>query len=236
MIFRVEHKKNYTVINNETLRNPQLSWKARGLLAFFLSHSDGYQIRVDNLWSFSKPDGSYSITSGIKELKNAGYMTFEKKQHPVTKAWMAGEWVVSEKPDPQKPYVRDSLSQGNRVLSKKDKEERKTKKKERNIKLGKTHFFDPLDLPIHLGKDPNVVAAWIRYVQNRKERHHQITPTAFKMLVKKMMTHSVDEIVKALDLSSERGYTGVFFNEDKQYPQTRFHLQSKTSEDKDWNG
>ena len=229
MIIRIEHLKNFTTISNSTLRDSNLSWKARGLLAFFLTHSDGYQIRIDNMEMFSKHDGPTSVSSGVKELKLAGYMSFQRRRDPVTKSWLPGEWIVSEepamdtesltpeKPDPGKPYVRESLPQENIGLYKKDQKERIIKKKERSNKR-KDFFadskFDPEDLPSHLGNNKAVAEAWSRFVQSRKEIKKRITPVAYKMLIKKMLAHSPEEVVAALDTSSERGYTGVFFNDN----------------------
>jgi len=117
---RVEHSdKPYTRIDNDAIRNKNLSWKARGLLTYLLSHSEGYQVRIDNLHIFSK-DGHESTLSGIKELKRAGHMYFVKKQDPQTKQWLAGYWVISERgkqlnsltagnPTLGKPYLRKTL-------------------------------------------------------------------------------------------------------------------------------
>jgi hypothetical protein len=226
---RGAHKGDYTQLSNKTLRDISLSWKARGLLVYLLSHSEGYHIRADNLHQFSS-DGPFTTASAIKELKQAGYICFYKHQNAQTKAWEAGHWVISEeaelpksltsgKPNLGKPGGRESLSQENHGVYKKDQEERISNKKEdlkeKRIILRKTiDSFDPEDLPSHLGNNQPVNEAWLRFVQSRREKKQRITQVAYKMLIKKMLAHSPEEVVTALDISSERGYAGVFYHDD----------------------
>jgi hypothetical protein len=89
------------------------------------------------------------------------------------------------------------------------------KKKKGIFSKADKESFDPEDLPTHLGKDPSVMKAWCRFVEHRKEKRQKITPIAFKMLVKKMVSHSSEEVVSALDRSVMNGWTGVFFDSDK---------------------
>jgi hypothetical protein len=94
--------------------------------------------------------------------------------------------------------------------------------------------FDPEDLPTHLGKDPSIAEAWLRYVQSRREKKQKITQIAYKMLVKKMMSRTPKEIVDALDRSVMNGWTGVFFNNDNPakgtYRQSPSQLDTDNSE------
>ena len=99
MIIRVEHTKDFTTIRNTTLRDSSLSWKARGLLAYFLTHANEYQIRVDLLPKIAPKDGPTSVATGIKELKAGGYILFKKKMNNKSHQWVEGEWVVREEPD-----------------------------------------------------------------------------------------------------------------------------------------
>jgi hypothetical protein len=94
----IVRNQQVTTLNNNVLQDSNLSWKARGLLAFFLSFPDNKKIRINNMRMFSKHDGCTSVASGIRELKSAGYMTFQRLRNPITKSWQPGEWVVSETP------------------------------------------------------------------------------------------------------------------------------------------
>uniref|UniRef100_A0A6M3IMX8 Uncharacterized protein n=1 Tax=viral metagenome TaxID=1070528 RepID=A0A6M3IMX8_9ZZZZ len=222
MIIRANHKEHFVTICNKTLRDPDLSWKARGLLAFFLTHDNNYQIRIDNLHLFSHCDGEASITSGIKELKAKGYMTFQRKQDPKTKTWQAGEWVILEeiplaagKPEPGKPRSRLSPVREYCLDIKKDQEEERPRRKKEQGKKGFLEAFDPLDLPKALHKHEPVREAWAEFVQHRREKGCKITPLAWKKLIKTMLPHSPEEIVAAINRSVESGWRGLFFRKTR---------------------
>ena len=55
------------------LEDERLSWKARGLLAYLLSKPDNWQVMVAHLVN-QGPDGRGSVMSGLRELKDAGYI------------------------------------------------------------------------------------------------------------------------------------------------------------------
>lgn len=137
---RGEHKGDYTQLSNKTLRDTSLSWKARGLLAYMLTHAPGYHIQADNLHTFSS-DGPFTTASAIKELKNKGYICFHKQQNPETKKWAGGDWTISEEAGlpisrpsekTEAGFIGGRLSRRsiNRMFSKKDQEEKKNNKKE----------------------------------------------------------------------------------------------------------
>lgn len=64
---------HFTQINNDFLRNDKLSWKAKGLLCYLMSNSEGYDVRKKNLQNFAS-DGYDSTDSAFKELESAGYI------------------------------------------------------------------------------------------------------------------------------------------------------------------
>ena len=76
-MIRVEKKTNYVILNKEALENANLSWKAKGLLAYLLSLPDNWQIYIEELSSHSR-DGIDSTASAIKELINNGYITRDR--------------------------------------------------------------------------------------------------------------------------------------------------------------
>jgi DnaD/phage-associated family protein len=75
-IFRVNKNKNYTVISNHALHNPNLSLRAKGLLAYLLSMIDDWKIYVKELVNHHT-DGKDSINSAIRELIKHGYIIRE---------------------------------------------------------------------------------------------------------------------------------------------------------------
>ena len=85
---------NYTQISNDIIRNPQLSFKARGILILFLSNKEGWHTFVETIsTSFSNCDGRTSITSGIKELEELGYVKKYTYRDGKTKA-VAGSFIA----------------------------------------------------------------------------------------------------------------------------------------------
>lgn len=77
-IMRVHKTKNYTVMSNTHLRDKNLSLKAKGLLSMMLSMPDDWKFSIAGLVSVSKEDET-AIKSGIRELKENGYVVVTKK-------------------------------------------------------------------------------------------------------------------------------------------------------------
>ncbi|MGH2415285.1 MAG: helix-turn-helix domain-containing protein, partial [Microcystaceae cyanobacterium] len=74
--YRVKHNRAnpYARLNKEFLSSPDLSAKAKGILAYLLSRPDDWRICINQLVKVFK-DGEAAIRSGLKELKEAGYLT-----------------------------------------------------------------------------------------------------------------------------------------------------------------
>ena len=105
------------------------------------------------------------------------------------------------------------------MLYKEDQEEKKTNKKEVSIKRRnflKDDPFDPEDLPLHLGKYPIVVKAWLMFVQHRKDQKKPLNRGAYTLLINKMLCHTPDEIVAELHQAIERNWLTIFYNDNKQ--------------------
>ncbi|MFI8696727.1 helix-turn-helix domain-containing protein [Dietzia maris] len=62
---------------NTWLKDARLSAKAKGLICFMQSVSDNWQFTVEGL-STQFSDGRDSVRSGLLELKEAGYLTWEQ--------------------------------------------------------------------------------------------------------------------------------------------------------------
>lgn len=70
----VKNRENpYVMIDKNIFTDTRLSWKAKGLLGYFLSRPDNWTIRIDDLVKQSK-DGRDSVYSGLRELKKCGYI------------------------------------------------------------------------------------------------------------------------------------------------------------------
>lgn len=74
-IFRVIKNRDnpYAQINKKVLEDPRLSYKAKGIMAYLLSRPDDWIVRHKDLVNRST-DGKDSVSSGLKELKQLGYL------------------------------------------------------------------------------------------------------------------------------------------------------------------
>ena len=73
--YRVKHNRSnpYVRLNKKFLESNSLSAKAKGILAYLLSRPDDWKICLKQLMTVFS-DGEVSIRSGLKELKDAGYL------------------------------------------------------------------------------------------------------------------------------------------------------------------
>lgn len=63
----------FTIISNAWLRDPMISWKAKGLLAYIASHAAGYRLTTDQIIAEGR-DGRDAVRAGLAELEAAGYL------------------------------------------------------------------------------------------------------------------------------------------------------------------
>lgn len=93
---RVIKNKNYTIINNEFLKRKDLSWKAKGILAYILSLPDDWNINLKEVMRHAT-EGERAFRSGWKELDQLGYV--ERK--PIRKGNRIDYWetIVRESVD-----------------------------------------------------------------------------------------------------------------------------------------
>lgn len=79
-------KTHYTVIANAVLRDENLSFRARGVLACILSRPDNWKTTSESLARESK-EGRAAILTTLKELESAGYLIRRKYQNE------KGHWI-----------------------------------------------------------------------------------------------------------------------------------------------
>ncbi|MCF7791585.1 MAG: helix-turn-helix domain-containing protein [Victivallales bacterium] len=74
--YRINKDKDnpYVMMNKEFIQNPYLSMQAKGLLAYFLSLPNDWEIRRTELTGHFS-NGIRSISNVINELIKAGYIT-----------------------------------------------------------------------------------------------------------------------------------------------------------------
>lgn len=102
-IYRAKRKSNFTILNNNVLRDSRLSLKAKGLLALMLSFPDDWHFREGHLGSLSA-DGRDAHRSGLKELQAAGYI--ERVQLRDKAGKLAGTKLIVH----DEPFTADGFS------------------------------------------------------------------------------------------------------------------------------
>jgi hypothetical protein len=88
-------ERNFSIINNEIIRNQQLTYRARGILAFLLSQPDHWRTNTDRL-AYPNTEGRDAIRSAMNELQLAGYVVLVKRQR-ANGQWLS-EWLVYDEP------------------------------------------------------------------------------------------------------------------------------------------
>lgn len=90
------HDKGFACIDNQTLRDPRISYRARGVLGYLLSQPEHFQASSETLAEHGH-EGRDAIRTALKELEACGYILREKIQGP------DGRWSttvhVFEKPN-----------------------------------------------------------------------------------------------------------------------------------------
>ena len=97
MIMRGDHSNNYLIIQNEALRDPELSLEARGLLAYMLTFADDWQFSLEGIKA-QTGIGTQKAVRLVKELQAAGYLII-KTQIKKNGQFGGAVWELRETPD-----------------------------------------------------------------------------------------------------------------------------------------
>ncbi|WP_043923165.1 hypothetical protein [Leadbettera azotonutricia] len=73
MIIKDKHTKEFFQMNNESIQDPGLSWGAKGLLAYFLSLPETWEVHLRDLFVRSS-SGRKPTEAAMRELIKAGYV------------------------------------------------------------------------------------------------------------------------------------------------------------------
>lgn len=112
-IVRVEKNKDYTVINNTSIQDTRLSWKAKAIHVFMLSKPDDWTFYNEEMQQWAK-DGKDSFTAGLRELQKYGYVKKERRRVEGGKfdyVTIVYEVPYMENPLPDEPYTENPQSE-----------------------------------------------------------------------------------------------------------------------------
>lgn len=99
-ITKVKHR-DFTIIDNNFLRDERLSFKAKGLFMYMWSQSNDWNFYVNELSNHAK-DGRNAVMTGLEELENYGYLK-RKRVRNAQGQLKETEYVLSETPTLEKP-------------------------------------------------------------------------------------------------------------------------------------
>jgi hypothetical protein len=91
---------HYTTIRNDVIRDPRLSYRAAGVLATILSHSDGWKTTSETLAERNDKEGRDAIRKALRELEDAGYLRRERVRGDRGR-WKTETMVFDSPIDPQ---------------------------------------------------------------------------------------------------------------------------------------
>ena len=103
-IYRHESTQ-YTTVPNWVVRDPEYSPNAFRLLAYLLSHADGYELTYSQI-ERQTTLGRYAINQAAKFLIGKGWLAWEQKQGPDGR-YLAKTWIIKD-PNIDKPSTDDS--------------------------------------------------------------------------------------------------------------------------------
>lgn len=126
-IFRVPRRDNYTIMSNVHLRDPNLTWKARGLMSTILSFPPDWDYTLAGLATCAK-DNIASTRTGVLELEDAGYLYRIQHRKP-NGTWARMEFQVYEDPAQNPYFKKETKSETGPESVSKDKTNRKLKNK-----------------------------------------------------------------------------------------------------------
>ncbi|MGS2615150.1 hypothetical protein ACVCAH_11585 [Micromonospora sp. LZ34] len=73
--------RSFTQVPNHWLRDPRLSYKAKGILAYIASHRADYELSVEQMAAEGR-EGRDAIQSALRELVAVGYLVRRQRRNP----------------------------------------------------------------------------------------------------------------------------------------------------------
>ncbi len=87
----------FTQVPNDLLRDPSLSFKAKGMLCLLLSNKEGWYSYINTIKQMTL-EGEDAIRSGISELEEAGYLVRIQYRDKQTKIRRGSFWAYTDIP------------------------------------------------------------------------------------------------------------------------------------------
>ena len=151
-IFRTIKNKNYTVMSNHHLQNPNLSLKAMGLMSKILSLPEDWNYSVKGLAAYCK-DGYESVRTALLELEAEGYLI--RRTIRGERGKIAGtEYIFRETPDMEVPEIEENVQDQAAYKERKVSDELKRTMEDRDKEAKRQERSPGLENPITVKKEP----------------------------------------------------------------------------------
>lgn len=208
---RTVKNKDYSIVHNGFINNKNLSFKAKGLLLYFLSKPDKWEFYIKEIAKNSK-DGVESINSGIKELEDNGYIHKNFKRNKKGKLSGGYDFTVYEEPQPKQENAEPvkNLSSNlpireNPALINTELISNTDNKKEKR----KTEFDELIN---HYTENEKLRDTIYEFIKHRKSIKSALTTLALKKIITKLDVLAKDDNTKIaiLENSIMNGWRGVF--------------------------
>lgn len=114
-IIHKHQRATYTIIDNQALRDPELSWRATGMLVYLLSLPDNWNVNIEDL-TRRKTDGRTAARSTLQELKDAGYVILEENRdgkgqfHRILHVHETCQQIINQNSPDSSLFTDDGLS------------------------------------------------------------------------------------------------------------------------------
>ena len=116
-ILRTKRATNFTSVNNDFIRDENLSWKAKGIIIYVMSLPADWHLHLSELAKHAK-DGRDATYNGVRELIEHGYC--KRTEIRDSRGMFSGyEYMVSdmkefapqtENPEPEKPHTENPFT------------------------------------------------------------------------------------------------------------------------------
>lgn len=164
--------ENFSILSNAMLRDTRLTFKARGLLAYMLSHAGRWNMTVKSVATINGV-GQDQVRSALSELEALGYARRERARND--DGTLGGvDWFISDAPTPGFPAL-DKPTQDNTDLKKINIKKTKTKEAQAlSAPVGDALFAGENMQDVQAGKKPEYTAEfeeiWELYGNSRNKK------------------------------------------------------------------
>jgi hypothetical protein len=185
---------NFTVIPNYLTEDPDLSWKAKGILVYLLGRPNDWEINIPHLSSVSS-DGESSTRSGFSELEDSGYAT--RVRH-TDEAGRIISWSVYVRQDKNDPWPFENPDVENPHVEKPHVENRHQLNKDNTNKdITKKEKTKTASL------DDDVNQVWSAYIESLErfkpnKKKPVLSKSRIDLIKRRLKDYSVENLILAV--------------------------------------